>query len=370
MALRKIKLGYYIHYRDEQGRQRTMSLHTRDPKIARKVHDDFMAKLSAAKTTYKLLERHGSLFPEAAAQAMLEESPVPEYHPREEKRLRLDEMIEVARQHRELSKDHMDTFARFCTAVAPLKYAKEITPEVALDFLDARYGGGNGKTYNNVLTQLNVIFKSCLVRAHMDTSPFASIPRRIVRKVEHFRPLTPDEFRAVFAAAAEPWKTAALISWHTALRRETCFRLSWSHIDEADHSFTIMPGKTARFGRAVYVPIHPELWQHLIALPRPADPSKPILSQWPQHVRYGGNKELEYFSGLLRALDIRDTSEGKAGFHSLRASFVTRCDEAGISRRATKGIAGHTADDMTDLYSHDRATARQILTLPNVLDTP
>lgn len=160
---------------------------------------------------------------------------------------------------------------------------------------------------------------------------------------------------------------AALISWHTALRRETCFRLAWANIDEADRSFTIMPGKTARFGRAVYVPIHPELWAHLLTLPRPAAPQTPILSQWPQHVRYNGDKAREYFAGLLHALHIEDTAEGKAGFHSLRASFVTRCDEAGISRRATKGIAGHTDDDMTDLYSHDRATARQILTLPNVL---
>jgi len=367
MALRKIRLCYYAYYRDEKGRQRTMSLHTRDEATAKKIHADFMARLAAAKTSARMLERHGSLFPDAVARAIEAESPVPEYRPRQPKRLRLDEMIEVARQHRDLSADHLQAFDRFCQAVAPLHYASDITPAVALDYLDARYSGGNGKTYNNVLTQLNVIFKSCLVRAGMDASPFASIPRRMVRKTEHFRPLTADEFRAVFAAAAEPWKTAALISWHTALRRETCFRLAWANIDEADRSFTIMPGKTARFGRAVYVPIHPELWEHLLTLPRPADPAEPILSQWPQHVRYNGDRAREYFAALLHALHIEDTADGKAGFHSLRASFITRCDEAGISRRATKGIAGHTDDDMTDLYSHDRATARQILALPNVL---
>lgn len=370
MALRKIKLGYYAYYRDDQGRQRTMSLHARDPKIARKVHDDFMAKLAAAKTTAKLLERHGSLFPDAVAKAMSADNPIPEYRPREEKRLRLDEMIEVAKQHRELSPRHIATFNNFVSAIAPLKYAKDITPQIALDYLDNLYQDSNGKGYNNTLTQLNVIFKSCLVRAHMDNSPFAALPRRVVRDVEHYRPLTPDEFRAIFAAAAEPWKTAALIAWHTALRCETCFRLSWSHIDEADKSFIIKPGKTARFGRDVYVPIHPELWQHLISLTRPEDPLKPILSQWARHIHVKGYKDKDYFAGLLLLLGIHSTSEGKAGFHSLRASFVTRCDEAGISRRATKGVAGHAADDMTDLYSHDRVTARQILTLPNVLDTP
>ena len=71
-----------------------------------------------------------------------------------------------------------------------------------------------------------------------------------------------------------------------------------------------------------------------------------------------------YFVGLLRSLGIFDTQAGKASFHSIRASFITRCDEAGINRRATKGVAGQVADNITDLYSHDKETAKEILTLP------
>ena len=149
------------------------------------------------------------------------------------------------------------------------------------------------------------------------------------------------------------------------MRQETCFRLAWEHIDPNDTppSITIVPGKTARFGRAVYIPIHPQLWEHLCQLPRPEDDKTPILSQWQRYARYKG-KRGNYFAELLADLGITNTADGKASFHSLRASFITRCDEAGINRRATKGIAGQTADSITDLYSHDKETAKQILNLP------
>lgn len=367
MALRKKKLCWYAYYRDS-GHIRSVSLHTRDEAIAKRLHAQLMETIAAAKMTATLRAKHPELFPSAERkpEAVMREFGLPEYRPRAN-RLKLADMIEVAQEHRKLSDRHVATFKRFCAAVAPKRYADEITPQTALNYLDQTYTTGNGKGYNNTLTQLNVIFKACLIRAGMNASPFANVPHRIVAEVEHYRPFTADEFRAIFAAAAEPWKTAALISWHTALRKETCFKLSWDKIDEADRSFIIMPGKTARFGRAVYVPIHPELWQHLQSLPRPADPAKPILSQFSRLYHYPGYPLLMYFSGLLVALGITETVEGIVGFHSLRSSFITRCDEAGIARRATRGVAGHTTDVMTDLYSHDKETAKQILTLPNVL---
>ena len=375
MALRKIKLGYYAYFRDERGKQRTVSLHTRDERIAKKLHRELMEAVARAKTALSLSIHFGNTIPfaapapaqtppltaEAAASAA---TSIPDTLPAN-KRLRLDRMLEVAAERRNIAPRHAAAFNRFIEAVSPKQYADEITPKIAMDYLDKAFPGA--KTYNNNITMLNVIFKACLIRAGMDASPFATVPRRIVRGAEHFRPLTADEFRAIFAVAAEPWKTAALISWHTALRLETCFRLSWHDIDEADQSITILPGKTARFGRAVYVPIHPELWQHLNSLTRPTDPLQPILSQWQKYIHFHGHKNQTYFAGMLDELNIKSTSEGKAGFHSLRVSFITRCDEAGITRSATRGIAGHTTDDMTDLYSHDRATAKQILTLPNVL---
>ena len=93
------------------------------------------------------------------------------------------------------------------------------------------------------------------------------MPRR-VENVEHHRPLTQDEFLKAFHAADEPWKTLSLIAWHTDARLETCKRNMEELLTSPADEITINPGKTARFGRSVYIPIHPELraWiDHVIA---------------------------------------------------------------------------------------------------------
>ena len=367
MAIRKIKNRYYIYYRDQDGKHRTMSLGTSDPEKAKAEHDRVWGLIQSAKVATKALNRHAMIFPDAVVKEIEQANPIPPRVPREKKRLKLVDMLELAQQYRDVSDDGIKSFNRFLEWCGKrYTHAVDITPQIALEYLEERYGSGNGKSFNNNKSALNVIFRSCLIQAELERSPFEFLQNKRVRNIENHRPLTVEEFRKAFTAAREPWKTASLISWHTALRRETCFRLAWKHINQQDKSITIMPGKTARFGRAVYIPIHDELWQWLLTLPRPADDNTPILSQFPKLRIWRKNKNISYFVGLLQSLGIVDTEQGKASFHSLRASFVTRCDEYGITRAATKGIAGHVDDKITDLYSHDHKSARQILDLPAV----
>lgn len=368
MAIRKIKNRYYIYYRDQDGKHRTLSLGTSDPEKAQAEHDRLWGLMQSAKVANKLLARHAMIFPDSVIRDIQDADPFPPRVPREKKRLKLKEMIQLAQQYRDISPDAVKSFERFMEwCNSSLKYASDITPQIAVDYLEHKYGDGNGKSFNNNKSALNTIFRCCLVQAEMERSPFECFPNKRVRNVESHRPLTVEEFRMAYAAAREPWRTASLISWHTALRLETCFRLAWEHINENDTppSITIMPGKTARFGRAVYIPIHPELWERLTAIPRPADNSTPILSQFPPLKEFDRKKaRVSYYVGLLRSLGINDNQFGKASFHSLRASFITRCDENDISRSATQGIAGQRSDKITDLYSHDHQSAKQILRLP------
>ena len=362
MAIRKIKNRYYIYYRDHDGKHRTMSLGTSDPIKAQAEHDRVWGLIQSAKVAHKMVSRHAMIFPDAVIKEIERADPIPERVPREKKRLKLKEMIDLAQQYRDIPKRTAREFMRFVESV-PQIYADEITPEIAVAYLDMHFGGGNGKTYNNHKSLLNTIFRCCLIQAGLEKSPFDSVINKKVRNVEHHRPLTVEEFRSAFIAAREPWKTASLISWHTALRSETCFRLAWEHINIPDRSITIMPGKTARFGRAVYVPIHDELWHWLQSLPRPEDDKTPILAQYPPiHSWKDGSKT--YYVGLLQSLGIKDNVYGKASFHSLRVSFITRCDENGIIRSATRGFVGQVDDNTTDLYSHDKKSARGILSLP------
>jgi integrase len=186
------------------------------------------------------------------------------------------------------------------------------------------------------------------------------MPRR-VENVEHHRPLTEEEFLTAFHAAEEPLKTLSLIGWHTGARLETCKRIMVELLSHPANDITIKPGKTARFGRSVFIPIHAELraWiDHIIE-------SGADWKSW-EMKQVSGKKRLSPYVQLLRSLNIMDTEDGKASFHSLRYSFITRCDEKKIDRHATQGVVGQVSDETTNLYSHDKESAKAILTLPSL----
>lgn len=274
-------------------------------------------------------------------------------------------MFDLACTYRQLSKDHRKRWSFFLSHITE-KYAKEITPKIARDFLRDNFGSANGKNYNNYLTALNTIFRLCLIDAGMERSPFADLPRMRVTNVQHYRPLTEEEFIKVFNAANIRWKTLSLIAWHTGQRLETCIRILKELAIKDVENITIIPGKTARFGRAVFIPLHPQLRDWFNSL-RKTYTMKDIQS-WSFKTKKNRNDKYGYFITLLSELNILDNEEGKASFHSLRASFITRCDENNISRKATRGIVGQVSDETTDLYSHDKESAKLILTLrpPNI----
>ena len=280
--------------------------------------------------------------------------------PKDHKRgsIRLDAMFQTALQYRKLSKTHKSIFDRFVRECGKI-YADQITPRIALEYLRSKYGQGNGKSFNNSKTILNTIFKLCMIETGLEISPFERIMNMRVEKVQHHRPLTQEEFLRAFHAAEEPWKTASLIAWHTGARLETCKRIMQELLTNPADSITIKPGKTSRFGRSVFIPIHAELLQWI---------NKIIASgvdwqSW-QFKEIKGKERLSYYVSLLRSLNINDTEDGKASFHSLRCSFITNCDREKIDRKDTRGIVGQVADETTDLYSYDTEGAKAILKLP------
>ena len=204
---------------------------------------------------------------------------------------------------------------------------------------------------------MNAVFRLTLLESGLDESPFAKIPNRTLSS-KHQRPFTEEEFVRIYQAAQEPWKSASLIAWFTGLREKDVFLLRWDQID--GDLITTTPAKTARFGRAVQIPLHPQLMEALAKLPRKGER---VLGAWPYDPATAFRR---VFGKLLRSLDIQDNIHGIVAFNSFRNSFITRCDEYGVPRHATRGIVGQTEDTMTDLYSHDLTSARKIQMLPRV----
>ena len=316
-----------------------------------------MAKNKAARMHQRAIARIRQL-EVAAGIRSVEELPLPITRQKRVRRLLLTDALAAAAKYKSLGETTEKRFRAFVKAVG-LKYMDEVTPEIAFEYLCSKCPDtSSGKNFNNIKSALNAVFRLTLLDSGMNESPFGKIPNRSLASV-HQRPFTEDEFIRIYQAAAEPWKTASLIAWFTGLRQKDVFTLRWENI--SGDVLTILPAKTARFGRAVQIPIHPQLEEALRSVPRCGDR---VLGAWeynPESITFRRG-----FGKLLQGLGIQDNIHGKVCFNSLRDSFVTRCDAAGVPRHAIRGIVGHTEDDTTDLYSHDLTSARKVQELPRV----
>lgn len=283
--------------------------------------------------------------------------------------LLIADALDVGRRHRNLTAEHEQAWRVFADAL-PVRYMADITPQMALRYMDGTYGGKSPKRYNNVLTLLNVVCRSCLVESGLQASPFASLMPRRLDETEHYRHFTREEVARIFAALeTHPyWRLLSLIAYHTGLRLESCKRLCPSMI--ADGLITIMPSKTARFGRAVQIPLTDVLAAELgkIAIQARETPYCDAYPLEPYLTWQGVTRA--FYSRFLPMLGILPTADGDVGFHSWRVTYVTRLSEAGVPDRVIRGIVGHNSERMTDLYNHDSESARrEKLAIENALTT-
>jgi integrase len=366
MSLRKINGRYYYSYRDEHGRPRTIATKETDRAKAEAFANAVMSAVRAKRKTAHFLKHAGpgviSIQQQADADSRREAVAVrPQAHHRGS--IALADMFEIASRYRALSDTHRKIWALFVRRIQPIRFADQITARIALGYMTDHYADRAPKTWNNIIGILDVVFRLCLIETGLDASPFHSLMKRRLTETKHYRPLTVDEFRRTFAICNLQWQTLSLIGWHTGARLETCKKIAVMLYRQDAESLTVMPGKTARFGRAVFIPIHKELraWMAHVR----ASVSAEEIDAWDIH-QINGSDRRSYYVAALRRAGVFDTEDGKASFHSLRNSFITRCDAAGIPRQATRGIVGQVSDDTTDLYSHDKTAALAILSLPSV----
>ena len=345
MALRKIHRGYYIYWKDEKG-QHTRSLKTRDEAAARAMHDEWLRMVDERRRMlgrFWLDESQQGTQPPPAV-------PAPVQHPAgEHKRggIAIADMWETALSRRQLSKNHWSIWRKFVERVG-VKYADQVTPKVALSYLETHYNRGNGKTYNNVKTVLNTIFRCCLVEAGLSASPFAPIVNRRVTKIEHHRNLTADEFDRAFNAAPPHLQIMMMLSRWTCQRLKDCAAMTPAMFDFTRKVFLIQPGKTARYKKYVCCPIMPPLEAFI----------KPILAQCKsretpivlQFSDWTCRQYSDRFIVLLRNLKITDTPQGTASFHSIRGTAITYFRER-VPSDTLRLITGHTSDAVEDIYS-------------------
>ena len=359
MALRKIKNTFYVYYRDLDGKHKTRSLKTSDPVQAEKMERQYMALLQNRKSAAVLFRD----FPEMKN---VFTAPIAEHKkPGEHRRggIALSAMLDCASKKRRLGKDHILCWNRFLDW-CKVGYADQVTPQIAQAYLEEKYSDGNGKSFNNNRTMLNTIFRCCLVEAGLNASPFSSVINRRVEDVENHRNLTEEEFDRVLEACPVDMKILAMLSRWTAQRLETCTRITPEMFDFERLVFVIRPGKTSRFNKWVCVPIMPDLEKFIKPILPKCKPGIPIFENFCKSQsktnRVRNSKLSVKFSEILKSLNICDTDEGKASFHSLRGTAITWFKEHGVKGDDLKSITGHATDEVEEVYARDIASLERI----------
>lgn len=347
MALLKKANTYYAYFRDIDGRQVKRSLHTGDLDIA-KAREKVMKEAikgvkfrAAVNKFYPEREQITTAFPK-------KEIPQGEHH---RGSIALDKMWDVAITRCELSYTHKIHWRSFINRIG-VKYADEVTPAKALQYLETHYSKGNGKTFNNVKSDLNTVFRFCLIEAGLTDSPFKPIADRRVKKAKSkpWRNLTLDEFdTALKNAPAEYMRIMMMLSRWTTQRLETCARMTPEMFDFERLAFIIDPGKLKRFDKWVCCPILPELEKFIKPiLARCKDSTTPIVKNFD----YPGNKKMsEHFTAHLRKNNISNTECARVGFHSLRGTAITWYKENGVQGEELRSITGHSSLKMEDKYA-------------------
>lgn len=350
MALRKIKNVWYVYYR-EDGKIKTHSLKVHEKDRAIPLEKRWMEQVRARRAMQSMMREFPEYKPPQPIQPM--ETPV---HQRGG--IKLKDMWECALKKRQLSATHKSSWERFIEW-CPVKYADLVTPQMALDYLEERYGQSNGKSYNNNRTCLNTIFRCCLVEANLSASPFASVINRRVTEVEKHRNLTLEEFDRLMEILTDDLKILAMLSRWTCQRLETCTRITPEMFNFDRLVFTIDPGKTRRFKKWVCVPIMPELEEFIRPLLPQCQPGKPIIENFAKRkmVTYRWSRD---FMTALRQCGITDTEAGKASFHSIRGTAITWFKEHGIKGEELRAITGHASDEVEDIYARDIASLERI----------
>lgn len=184
-------------------------------------------------------------------------------------------------------------------------------------------------------------------------------------------PFTDDELKTILDVAEKrghQWKVLIEVGLYTGLRLKDCVYLHTSSV--RDGVIMTTPFKTSHHGTEVRIPLHPVLKAELESLGVHDGYYFPELIQHYEAQRM--DMRLRFIFNHIEST-LNKTVEGRKrkiptkGFHALRATFITRLAERGVSLPIMESLAGHINPQQTLHYTHPNEDVKKIAVsvLPN-----
>lgn len=171
-----------------------------------------------------------------------------------------------------------------------------------------------------------------------------------VKAREHYRRLSVEEIRRVYdllAQRASPLADMVLIGYSTGLRLSDVAELELAEIDLP--YLRVIPNKTRRHKpMPLRIPLTEEALAVVVRLKQAAEASGADGFLFAPHDRQRPSRRL---AAAFRGAGVLKRGCGCASFHSLRATFISLMDDAGVPPHVTDSITGHGGGGMHARYS-------------------
>lgn len=220
----------------------------------------------------------------------------------------------------------------------------------------------NGAASKTVLVEakiLNAAFNLAQRLGHITTNPVAkALALQQLKSTSSTKSIfTLEQISQLVGVAGGEWKTVVLVGYYTGARLRDCTNLPFSQIDFEKQILTLKQCKT---GKTVWIPLHPDLAEHLLAR-RLQNPDATLVTPTLAGRKTGGKSGLsKEFSALMRAANIDPGVQPGQGrrkfsalsFHSLRHSFNSQLANAGVDQETRMALTGQTSVQINRDYTH------------------
>ena len=221
-------------------------------------------------------------------------------------------------------------------------------------------------TVNVAVKAIGAAFNAARRQGIIPTNPAAaleSLPADAATKAV----FSPKNLTAILAVADKEkdgeWGTLVRLGYYAGARLTDLSRLTWGAINWEARTLTILPQKTKATGKAVVIPLHPDLVAHLESLGSADDNATPIMPSLAEKAQSGEHGLSKTFSRLLVKAKIVSPvareAQGEKGrkvsalsFHSLRHSFNSALANAGVAPEIRAKFTGHASIEMNARYTH------------------
>jgi integrase len=223
----------------------------------------------------------------------------------------------------------------------------------------------NPTTINNRVKILRMPFELAREQGILRVNPASGkilAPLPVTERMEKGT-FTAEQVKGLLSAADNQWGGVIRLAFFTGARLRDLTNLRWKSIDLEKGTINFQPFKTARRGKKMLLPIHPDLEKWLLDQPT-SDSGATFLFPDLAERSTGGRQGLSYdFQKIMTAAGIKSEyeyrdAEGsgrqriKLSFHSLRHAFNSFLANAGVSQEIRQKLTGHASAEMNNLYTH------------------